>query len=405
LLSIFLLLLACWRIAGHCFPETPARWGAVLLVGATLTVPVAGTALFILDPYLNPRSLSAPAILFALASALGRRYFRTVLWLIATALIHPLMAVFGVAYLIALQLPLISKTFALALIPIGLIFLACSPPAKPTATAWIFRRTRFSSWRGGRGMSGLASLRQWFCSYSIVPSRGRRLAVFGDARFGAAGLRAGVLRGGARDHDSEKHGELGIFAADARIAPSVHSVFPVYRRPAGRVCAAARVWRWLLLLIPLCGAMYCVQRQSFRRVRTWSGPGWFPRTTGCRTFAWIRGNTPEEAYFALDPDHMNARGEDEHGFRALAERSMLADRVKDSGAVTMFPRMAEEWRRQVERRRDGRISSGPISSAYGSSFGVTWFVVQPGGTRDWRVFIRTHSQGLPFGLSVSSVPN
>jgi len=55
------------------FP-TSRRAGRVLLVAATLTVPVAGTALFLLDPYLNPRSLSAPAILFALANVLDRRY-------------------------------------------------------------------------------------------------------------------------------------------------------------------------------------------------------------------------------------------------------------------------------------------------------------------------------------------
>ncbi len=72
LLSIFLLLLACWRIAAHCFRNVSARWGAVLLVAATLTVPVAGTALFLLDPYLNPRSFSAPAILFALVNVLER---------------------------------------------------------------------------------------------------------------------------------------------------------------------------------------------------------------------------------------------------------------------------------------------------------------------------------------------
>ena len=51
---------------------------------------------------------------------------------------------------------------------------------------------------------------------------------------------------------------------------------------------------------------------------------------------------------------MKIPGEDANGFRAIAERSMLADAVKDSGAVTMFPPMAEEWLRQVQARAAGK---------------------------------------------------
>jgi len=37
--------------------------------------------------------------------------------------------------------------------------------------------------------------------------------------------------------------------------------------------------------------------------------------------------------------------DDQHGFRAIAERSRLADAVKDSGAATMFPETtaAVDW--------------------------------------------------------------
>jgi hypothetical protein len=62
---------------------------------------------------------------------------------------------------------------------------------------------------------------------------------------------------------------------------------------------------------------------------------------------WIRGNTPKNAVFALDPNYMAAAGDDQHGFRAVAERSALADNVKDSGAVSLFPQLAEEWKSQV----------------------------------------------------------
>src|SRR5205807_2598414 len=55
--SIFLLLLACWELSGILFSSTRARWAAVCMVGALLTIPVAGTALYIMDQYLNPRNL------------------------------------------------------------------------------------------------------------------------------------------------------------------------------------------------------------------------------------------------------------------------------------------------------------------------------------------------------------
>ena len=38
-----------------------------------------------------------------------------------------------------------------------------------------------------------------------------------------------------------------------------------------------------------------------------------------------------DTQFALDPRYMELPGEDYHGFRALAERSVLADEVKDGG--------------------------------------------------------------------------
>ena len=64
---IFLLLAAAWRLLGYCFTGTCARWSGVALLAATLSVPVAGTGLAIMDPYLTARSLSTPATLFAIA--------------------------------------------------------------------------------------------------------------------------------------------------------------------------------------------------------------------------------------------------------------------------------------------------------------------------------------------------
>jgi hypothetical protein len=65
-------------------------------------------------------------------------------------------------------------------------------------------------------------------------------------------------------------------------------------------------------------------------------------------FTWIRQNTPTDAYFALDPEYLAVPGEDYHSFRALAERSQLADNIKDAAVVTLVPELGEVWAQQVK---------------------------------------------------------
>src|SRR5215472_3958537 len=92
--SIFFLLLACWELSCILFSSPNARWGAVCLVAALLTIPVAGTALYIMDQYLNPRNLAAFAGIFAVARTLEKKYIRGLVWIVFAACVHPLMWVF-----------------------------------------------------------------------------------------------------------------------------------------------------------------------------------------------------------------------------------------------------------------------------------------------------------------------
>jgi hypothetical protein len=96
--SIFLLLLACWELGGLCFASPRARWGGVCLVAALLTIPVAGTALYIMDQYLNPRNLAAFAAIFAVTRTLENKYARALPWLVFAACVHPLMAAFAFSF-------------------------------------------------------------------------------------------------------------------------------------------------------------------------------------------------------------------------------------------------------------------------------------------------------------------
>jgi hypothetical protein len=58
---------------------------------------------------------------------------------------------------------------------------------------------------------------------------------------------------------------------------------------------------------------------------------------------WVRGNTPQDALFALDADYINAAGEDAQCFRAIAERSALPDYSKDGGEASIAPELAGGW--------------------------------------------------------------
>jgi hypothetical protein len=79
--SIFLILLGCWRIACRCFTTASGRWAAVVLVTGLLTIPVAGTALYIIDQYLHPRAIATAAILFAVVAVFDGRRIAALIWL------------------------------------------------------------------------------------------------------------------------------------------------------------------------------------------------------------------------------------------------------------------------------------------------------------------------------------
>jgi hypothetical protein len=141
-------------------------------------------------------------------------------------------------------------------------------------------------------------------------------------------------------------------------------------------------WRWVLLFAPLAGGMWFAQRQLFPATPHIEWPGHASTNEWVQAFDWIRQNTPNDAYFALDPGHMEMAGEDQHGFRAIAERSMLADRIKDSGAVTMFPALAEAWESQQVAQRGWDNFQMSDFERLRREYGVNWVIVSHAAVLD-----------------------
>jgi hypothetical protein len=382
LLSIFLLLLACWRLGRLVFQDPIARWGGVALVAVLLTIPVAGTSLYIMDQYVNPRSLSTPAVLFIIVNVMERRFIRAGLWTIFTALIHPLMVVFGISYVMLLWLCArriqthrhIYAQAAGALFPFGLFPPLTDAYREVLESHSYFFVTRWE-WYEWLGIFAPLALFWWFRHIArkqnlpTLEVMSQAAIVFGLFFFFVALLISMPAR----------------FANIAELQPmrSLHLIYILLFVFSGGLLAqfvlGNHVWRWLLLFLPVAAAMFFAQRQLFPATPHIEWPGAAPGNQWVEAFLWVRNHTPLDAYFALDPNHMEIPGEDQHGFRAIAERSMLADNIKDTGAVTMFPALAETWRDQVRTQSGWKNFTAQDFRRLKERFGVNWVVLQKPG--------------------------
>jgi hypothetical protein len=175
------------------------------------------------------------------------------------------------------------------------------------------------------------------------------------------------------------------FESLARLQPlrSLHLLYMAMFVVIGGVIAdyvlQNRVWRWLILFIPLSAGMLVAQLALFPASAHVEWPGVTPRNQWAQVFVWIRQNTPVDAVFALDPEYMHISGEDEIGFRCLAQRSRLADANKDNGVVSMFPPLAEKWLEQVKAQTPWRSFSSEDFVRLKQKYGVNWVVVQQPG--------------------------
>jgi hypothetical protein len=382
--AIFLLLLAAWRLAGACFRNEPARWGGVILLAALLSVPVAGTALAIMDPYLTARSLSTPASLFGIACYVSNRRKEALAWLLFTALMHPQMGVYAAVFLgcLALTRRLAGATdSALAFGLAGMPFLFAFEPVRGPAREALFSRTYFFvfqwAWYEWMGVFAPLALLWWFSSVTLkgatpaFRSLARALVPFG-LLFTLAGVVVGIPSW------LENYTRLQPMRA-------FHLAYVVFFVLVGGIVqeyALRRiVWRWLGLFVPLAAGMWFLGWATYPASPHVEWPGARSDNTWVSAFLWIRGHTPKDAVFALDPGYMLRPGEDMHGFRAVAERSVLADLVKDSGAVSLFPQLADEWKRQTQAASGWEKFQIGDFQKLAAEYPVTWILTSSPGPR------------------------
>lgn len=385
IMGVFLLLLGGHLLARLCFANVGAQWAATLMLACVISTPVAGTALSIMDPYLTARTLSTPLTVLALSAFLARRPMLAVTLVCATALLHPLMAVFSAAMLILLALsaperkpareeqPITATAGFLLSFPAVLHFGAAQEPYRQT----LYSRDFLFAWSW--------SLAEWMGVILPIAIFGA-LAVFGSKILDLRAVR--VIRVVL---------VLGILSTAAFLFISANPLFDnlIPLQPmrsfqviyivmflilgglAGKYLLQDKVWRWVLFYTPICLVTYHVDRAVYPASEHLELPGRATANSWVQAFQWVRENTPQDAVFALPPRYIALPGEDTHGFRAIAERSMLADALKDSGVASVFPQMAPEWFREQQLTEGWDHYTAKDFAALASRSPVTWVMVEP----------------------------
>lgn len=394
LAAIFLFLLACRILAGKLFDDARAIWGGVGLVAALLTLPVAGTALYIMDQYINPRNMTAFAVVFAVVYVLEKKYWRAALFLVLAALIHPFMTSFAVAYCIVLGWmgatadrqtspgsahSSRSRVPAMTSLCVALPFVISGPVSSYRNVAISHAYQYFLQWRWYEMLGAVAPLflLWWFRAMAKKQkpqsTKAENLALVCSSLvvYGTIFLFFGILF-------SSSH----VFEIIARLQPmrSLYLLYILLILIGGGLLVEhvlkSRPLRWMALFIPLCAGMYLAQRALFPASAHVEWPGAAPKNPWVQAFEWVRQNTPGNGVFAINPNYMNLKGEDSNGFRAVAERSQLADAVKDAGVVEMFPALATGWLKQVQAQTGLAKFTRQDFQRLRADYDVTWVILQ-----------------------------
>jgi hypothetical protein len=398
LISIWTTLFAAWLLASRCWAARTARAGAVVLLACWLALPVAGTALLLMDPYVTARSFSTPAMALALLGALDlsdpdsgaetrRRGFLLCAGSTAlAAVIHPLMAAYALAATLMLLCARMQRRSArigavAALAAIALAFAACLQfLARPetadvarvalTRTYWFLALWHWYEWIGLA--APLAILTFFARPASPTPNPAQRSIAQMAVAIGAIASIVALLfaHTGSPTHLVARLQPLRAFQIVYLI------MVLMLGAKLGESFLRQRVWRWAATLLLLGGIMVTTARSAYPHSSHIELPGIATSNQWAQAFLWIRDHTPKNALFALDADYINAPGEDAQCFRAIAERSALPDYSKDGGEASIAPELTTAWKQgQAAQQRLSQKTDAERLAAL-RPLSVSWVVLE-----------------------------
>ncbi len=386
LASIALIIYACLSIARRLFAERGAQWAGVAMVVAMFTLPVSGSAIYLVDQHLHARNVATALILMAVVRILSQKHWQAAVLLLCALLMHPIMAAAGFSFCFFLSLAMSDgvhervKLFRESMIPQPATVAAVLPlwffeSPNPLWRKAVETRTYFYlyKWTWYEWLGAIGPIVLFWILWRVARRQNQKIL----SRFA-----------------------LGVFAyalfqqafAMAILAPaSLERLMPlqpmrylqlVYFFLAltagcllGKYLLKASVWRWAIFLLAANGTMFAAQRAQFSASPHIEWPGRAPSNPWLQAFAWIRTNTPPDAYFVLDPNYLAAPDNNYHSFRALAERSQLCDAIKDTAVVTLVPGLAQTWNRQLQAQQGWQNFQLADFERLKREFGVNWALV------------------------------
>jgi hypothetical protein len=408
--TIWATLYSAWGIAEMCWRTTRARVGAVVLLACWLGLPVAGTSLQIMDPYVTARSVSTPCTLFALLCVLratGVFSKRKRLWRILCAAslalafaMHPLMAGYGLAatwLLFCLRSPRRSMRFTCtiscclaAMAFAALLNHRASPESAAYVRAALTRSYWFPEQWAWYELVGLIAPLAILAAYSdivrasrpeLVDQNETRTTALTALASMAAVLGTTAILVAVLFCRAESHSHLVARLQPLRAFQLVYVIMILLVGALlGEHVLELRIVRWVAAVFLLAAPLFVAERATYTSTSHIQISEANDENPWIQSFAWVRSHTPKDALFALDPDYIHAPGEDGHCFRAIAQRSALPDFSKDGGEASVAPQLAELWQYGLHEQRNlGAAIHLYHNSADASALravGVSWVILR-----------------------------
>lgn len=379
--SILLFLFACRQFALRLFRDERTSWIATLFAAACFSLPVAGTALFLMDPYLTARSFSTACSILAVVAVLDRSWKRTALWTVLTLAMHPQMGVYLAGFLTVLLLVQSRRPrWALALSLLACLGCGCiwlltlhAPVTAAYREAILSRRYFFPGlwqwyeWIGLAAPLILLAL-AWRKSESGSPTANISAAC---VLVGAAACVAAF---------AFVHPQGPYLLARVQLLRSFQVIYALGLVMLGGFIglsfSQSRRWVVPALFLLAAGGMFVAELYMYPGSAHLELPGTAPVNPWGQALVWIRDNTPHNAVFAISPGLVASPAEDLPGFRALADRSVLVDN-KDEGVASIFPSVAPLWK----QRSDAEAGLDALTPAQRASrlrpWGISWVLLPP----------------------------
>ena len=396
--SAWLTLFAADRLAARITPSSTGRAAAVTLLACWFSLPIAGTALILFDPYLTARSFSTPVALLAITAALDLIHAPThrtrnlllcaTLVLLATVL-HPLMAGYALVSILFLaaasqptqtrRLTAFTALTLTAILTASLLQLLAPPESPAYLQVALTRYYWFPFWWHWYEQLGLlAPILVLIALLRTGPANPARLLL---TRAAIAIATAAIILAltFARAHLATL---LVARLQPLRIFQTVYELMILLLGARlGETLLRTHKLRWTLSIATLAAIMLYAQRQTYPASPHLELPSRELRPTHSQNswveaFLWARQNTPVTAVFALDAHYITIPGEDAQSFRAIAERSALPDYSKDGGETSITPALTVPWTTASQATLNLDTLSDATRVTTLKPLGATWLLLQ-----------------------------